>query len=117
MIRRDPVNHANTSREFLLQEIAFVQEQYNLRLAQQLVRADHLPQLVAVLQPIDAPVLRELLVEAADRREEDDRVHVVEVGWPLGALGYGVWVSTYIYQNGDGWNGMEGKGGGGRVRK
>ena len=35
MIRRDPVNHANTSREFLLQEIAFIQELQRHRIQHQ----------------------------------------------------------------------------------
>ena len=109
MIRRDPVNHANTSREFLLQEIAFVQElqrhriqhqhswiteeacpggtcQNELNFRQQLGGADGLPEQHAVLQTIHSLVFCEGLVKAADRRQEYDGVDIVEVGVPCVSL-------------------------------
>ena len=48
--------------------------------------AHELPQLERVVQPVHARVFGELFVKDVDGREEDDRVHVVKVGWPLGAL-------------------------------
>ena len=109
MIRRDPVNHANTSREFLLQEIAFVQElqrhriqhqhswiteeacpggtcQNKLNFRQRLGGADGLPEQHAVLQTVDPAVFRKLFVETVDRREENNSVDVVEVRVPCDPL-------------------------------
>lgn len=50
----------------------------HLRLAKQLIRNDGFPEQEAVLEAVHARVLRELLVERGDGREEDDRVDVVE---------------------------------------
>lgn len=57
----------------------------HLRLAKQLVADDGLPEEEAVLEAVHARVLRELLVERGDGREEDDRIDVVEEGRPRGA--------------------------------
>lgn len=57
----------------------------HLRLAKQLIRNDGLPEEEAVLEPVHARVLGELLVERGDGREEDDGVDVVEEGRPGGA--------------------------------
>lgn len=50
----------------------------HLRLAKQLIRNDGFPEQEAVLEAVHARVLRELLVERGDGREEDDRIDVVE---------------------------------------
>lgn len=50
----------------------------HLGLTQQLIPHDGLPEQEAVLEPVHARVLCELLVERGDGREEDDRVDVVE---------------------------------------
>lgn len=54
----------------------------HLRLAKQLIRNDGFPEQEAVLEAVHARVLRELLVERGDGREEDDGVDVVEEGRP-----------------------------------
>ena len=51
-------------------------------LAEELAPDDALPEYERVLQAVHAPVLGEALVEAADGREEDDGVDVVEVRVP-----------------------------------
>ena len=79
--------HAHARPQLPLQQIALIQKQYDLRLGQQAERAQRAPEEVRVLEAVHAPVLREALVEARDGREEDDRVHVVEVGVPVRALG------------------------------
>ena len=75
-----------TAEEKELTQVALVQEQYYLRLVEQLIRADHFPQLVAVLKPVHPLILCKLFVETADRGEEDDRVAVVKEGEPCRAL-------------------------------
>jgi len=80
------VSDADTVAQLQVEDVALVEEEDHLRVREPLARAHRLPQQVAVLEPVHAPVLHELLVEARDRREEDDRVHVVEVGVPCRAL-------------------------------
>ena len=68
--------------ELLSEDVAFVEEQDDVRLGEELVRHDRLPQVDAVLDPVHVDVFLECLVEARDRREEDDRVDHVEVRRP-----------------------------------
>ena len=81
-IRMHIVAYPHAIAQLLLEQVALVQKQHDRRLGEQLRRRDGLPEHVAVLEAVDAPVLREPLVEARDRREEEDRVAVVEVRVP-----------------------------------
>ena len=85
-VAMDVVLDAYTGKQLLLQQVALVQEQHDRRLRKQLGRDDRLPEHVAVLEAVHAPVLGEALVEAGDGREEDDRVAVVKVRVPRGTL-------------------------------
>ena len=73
---------ADPVQELLLEQIALVQEQHDRRLREQFRRHDRLPEHEAVLEAVNAPVLGQSLVEAADGREEDDGVDIVEVRVP-----------------------------------
>ena len=78
---------ADPIQELLLEQIALVQEQHDRRLREQFRRHDRLPEHETVLEAVDAPVLGQPLVEAADGGEEDDGVAIVEIGVPCIALG------------------------------
>ena len=80
------VPDADATAQLQVEDVALVEEEDHLRVLEPLARAHRLPQQVAVLEPVHAPVLHELLVEARDWREEDDHDHVVEVGAPCRAL-------------------------------
>ena len=76
------VPDADATAQVQVEDVALVEEEHHLCVSEPLAHAHCLPQQVAVLEPVHMPVLHELLVEARDRREEDDHVHVVE-GVPL----------------------------------
>lgn len=62
-------------------------------LAEELAPDDALPEDERVLKTVHVPILLERLVEAVDRREEEQRVRVLEERHPCGALSNAsVWV-------------------------
>jgi hypothetical protein len=72
------LNLCCTSLEFANEQVALVQEQDKLDLQQQLARTDGLPQEKTIHYIIYAVVLFEILVEAGNRRHEDDGVAVLK---------------------------------------
>lgn len=55
------------------------------------MRADGAPELERVVEAVDARVLGEAEIEGVNGCKEEDRVDVVEVGGPLGALDADDW--------------------------
>ena len=78
----DIISHFDTSVQLLREQIVLVQEQYDLSSGQDLIRRDLFPQLVGILEAVDAVVFEEFLVKDAERGEEDDSVHIVEERCP-----------------------------------
>ena len=76
------VSDVDAAVQLQVEDVALVEEEDHLGVSEPLARAHCLPQQVAVLEPVHMLVLHELLVEARDRREEDDHIHIVE-GVPL----------------------------------
>jgi hypothetical protein len=82
------LNLCCASLEFASEQVALVQEQDKLDLRQQLARTDGLPQEKTIHYAIYAVVLFEVLVEAGNRRHEDDGVAVLKKWKPGSSLGW-----------------------------
>ena len=78
--------HADPCAQFLLQQVAFIQKEDDLRLGEHLEGAQRLPKHVCVFEPVHPAIFPKTLIKRRDRREENDRVHVVKVWIPVSAL-------------------------------
>ena len=81
-----PQLHARA--ELALQDIALVEEEHEVDGGEELVRAEGFPEEDRVLEAVHLRVLLERQVER-ERREEDDRLHVVKVRDPVLPLSAG----------------------------
>lgn len=71
-VRDDVLPEPDTCVQLRAEDVDLVQEQDQVRLPQQRVRADRLPEQDRVFQPVHRLVLREHLVKPAQRREEQN---------------------------------------------
>ena len=60
------IREPNPARQLGLQDILLVQKQHDIRLGQQFVRANTLPQQYGIFQSVHRKVFREHLVKRAD---------------------------------------------------
>ena len=82
----DILAERHTSLELQAEDVTLVEEEYDVCLREKLVRYDRLPQVDAVLDPVDVHVFLERLIEARDRCEEYNRIDVFEILSPFRTL-------------------------------
>jgi len=80
----DIISHFYAPFELLHKQIVLVQEQYDLSLSEDLIRSDLFPQLIRILEAVDAVVFEEFLIKDTEWGEEDDGVHIIEERRPRG---------------------------------